>query len=55
MREILYNVLTEFGLPTELARLIKLCLNETYSSIHMVKQLAGTFSSRNGPKQGEAL
>jgi hypothetical protein len=55
MREILYNILTEFGLSTKLARLIKLCLNQTYNSIRIGKQLAGNFSIQNGPKQGEAL
>jgi hypothetical protein len=28
--EVLYNILIEFGVPTKLARLSKVCLNETY-------------------------
>jgi len=28
-REVLYNILTEFGIPTKLVSLIKLCLSET--------------------------
>jgi len=30
-REDLYNILIEFGVPKKLARLIKMCLTETYS------------------------
>ena len=31
--EILYNILIEFGIPVELVRLIKMCLNETCSIV----------------------
>jgi hypothetical protein len=30
--EVLYNILTEFGILMKLERLIKICLNETYCS-----------------------
>jgi hypothetical protein len=35
--------------------LIKLCLNETYSKIHIRKHLSGAIPIQNGLKQGDAL
>ena len=32
-REVLYNILIEFGIPNKLVRLVKMCLTETYSRI----------------------
>jgi hypothetical protein len=55
MREVLYNILIEFGILMKLVRLIKMCLNETYSKIYVGKNLSGTFSIQNGLKQGDAL
>jgi hypothetical protein len=34
-REVLYNILIEFGIPMKQARLIKICLNETYSRVRV--------------------
>jgi len=43
----LYNILIECGIPMKLVRLIKMCLNETYSRIRVDKHLSGMFSIRN--------
>jgi len=39
----------------KLERLIKMCLNETYSRVRVGKHLSDTFHIENGLKQGEAL
>ena len=54
-REVLYNTLTEFGIPMQLVRLTKMCLTETYSRDRVGKHLSDMFPIRNGLKQGDAL
>jgi hypothetical protein len=54
-REVLYNILIEFGLPMKLVRFFKMCLNETYSKVCIGKHLSDSFPIQNGLKQGEAL
>jgi hypothetical protein len=54
-REVLYNILFQFGIPKKLVGLIKMCLNETYSKVHVSKSLSGKFAIQNGLKQGDAL
>jgi hypothetical protein len=54
-REVLYNILIEFGIPRKLVGLIKMCLNETYSTVHMGKLQSDKFSIRNCLKQGDTL
>ena len=54
-REVLYIILTEFGIPMKLVRLIKMCLNEPYSRVRVHRHLSDMFPIRNGLKQGHAL
>jgi hypothetical protein len=50
----LYNILIQFGVPMKLVRLIKMCLNETYSKVRIGKHLSDNFPIQNGLKQGDA-
>jgi hypothetical protein len=54
-REILYNNIIEFGIPSKVVGLIKICLNETYSRFRIDKNLSDKFTVQNGLKQGDAL
>jgi hypothetical protein len=54
-KEVLYKILIEFGIPRKLVRLIKMCLNETYSKISIGKHFSAAFPTKNGLKQGDAL
>jgi len=54
-REVLYNILIQFGVPMKLVRLIKMCLTETCSRVRVGKNLSDMFPIGNGLKQGDAL
>jgi hypothetical protein len=54
-REVLYNILIQFGIPKNLVRLINTCLTETYRRHRVGKNLSDMFPSRNGLNQGDAL
>jgi len=54
-REVLCNILIEFGIPMKLVSLIKMCLSETYSRVCVDKNLSDMFPIRNGLKQGGVL
>jgi hypothetical protein len=53
--KVLYNILLEFGIPKKLVRLIKMCLNETYSTARVGKLLSDKFPIQNVLKQGNVL
>jgi hypothetical protein len=46
-REVLHNILTKFGIPRKLVGLIKMCLNETYSTFCIGKNLSDKFPIQN--------
>ena len=48
---VLCNILIEFGIPMKWVRLIKMCLNETYSRARVGKRLSEKFPIKNGLKQ----
>jgi hypothetical protein len=54
-REVLCNILLEFGVTKKLVWLVKMCSNETYSKVHVGKHLSGKFPIQNGLKQGDFL
>ena len=51
----MYNILIECGIPTKLVRLLKMCLNETYSTVRAGRHSSDMIPIRNGLKQGDAL
>jgi hypothetical protein len=51
----LYSIVIEFGVSMKLVRLIKICLNETYSNVRIGKHLSDIFPIQNSLKQGDAL
>jgi hypothetical protein len=49
-REVVYNILLEYDIPKNLVRLIKICLNETYSKICVGKYMSDKCSTQNSLK-----
>jgi hypothetical protein len=54
-REVLYNILIEFEVAMKLVRLIKMCLNKTYSKVRIGTHLSDNFPIQNDLKQEDAL
>jgi hypothetical protein len=55
LREVLYNILIEFGTPRKIAGLIEICLKETYNSVRIGKCQSDKFPIQDGLKQEDAL
>jgi hypothetical protein len=51
----LCSILIEFGIPRKLVELIHMCLNKTYSTVHIGKYQSDKFPIQNGLKQGNAF
>jgi hypothetical protein len=49
-REVLYNILMEFGIHIKLVRFFKMCLSVTYSKVRIGKHLSDSFPIQNGLK-----
>jgi hypothetical protein len=45
----------KIGISVKLVRLLKMCLNETYSKFHIGKHLSDAFPIQNSLKKGDAL
>jgi hypothetical protein len=54
-REVLYNILNEFGIPMELVRIIVFKCNSLNSTVWVGKNLCNAFPIQIIPKQGDAL
>jgi len=50
-RGVFYNILIEFGIPMQLVRLIKMCLNKTISTVCVGKNLSDMLPIQNGLKK----
>jgi hypothetical protein len=49
-REVLYSICSEFSISVKLVRLHKTCSNETYSKVHIDKNLSDGFPTQNDQK-----
>jgi hypothetical protein len=54
-REVLCSICIDFGVPRKQAGLIKMCLDETYSTVRIGKNTSDKFPIQNGLKQGDSL
>jgi hypothetical protein len=50
-REVLCNILIQFGILMKIVRLTKMCLNETYIKVHLSRYFSYKFLIQNGLKR----
>jgi hypothetical protein len=50
-REVLYSILTEFGIPSKLVKPLKMCQSETCSRVWVGKHQSDRFPVKNGLNQ----
>jgi hypothetical protein len=54
-REMIYSNLIEFGILRKLVGLLKMCLNDTYSTVGIGNLQSDKFRIQNGLKEGDVL
>jgi hypothetical protein len=54
-KEVLYNILIEFGVHMNLLKLLKLCHTETHRGVRVGKNFSDIFPTMKYLKQGNAL
>ena len=50
-RDVLYNILVEFGITMKQVRLTQMYLNETYSRVRVGRHLSDMFTIKNSLKK----
>jgi hypothetical protein len=50
-KDVLFNILSKLGIPRKLVRLLKMCLNNTYSTVRVGKNLSKIFPINNSFKK----
>jgi hypothetical protein len=54
-RDVLYSILTEFGVPMKIVMILEMHLNGMYNKVCTGKNLSDAFLIQHGLKQGNGL